>query len=144
MHYSLTPVSTQMSYLNQNTIIITQLKPNSKTNFKINSYNIRRFTGLRFLVDLLIGSGFLTGCGFSGWGGTIGCWISLITNAITTAKNIPTKVFMLVYHVGQKQQRSPNYSSWSHLYQQQQMMTVFSYVCGSIGRLWQTPLPKHL
>lgn len=77
MQYSLTPVSTQMfcTHLNQSTILITQLKPNSKTNFNINSYSIRRFTGLRFLVDLLIGSGFLMGCGFaiSGWGGTIGC-----------------------------------------------------------------------
>lgn len=40
MQYSLTPVSTQMfcTHLNQSTIIITQLKPNSKTNFNINSY----------------------------------------------------------------------------------------------------------
>lgn len=50
------------------------VKTKFKNNFNINSYSIRRFSGMRFFIDLN-GVGFQIGCiiGISGCGGAMGC-----------------------------------------------------------------------
>lgn len=118
------------------------VKTKFKNNFNINSYSIRRFTGPRFLFDLN---------GLRYWNTCIRLWRG---KGLLKISNFP--------HHGhnnhsQKQTYKGIYAilSWrskitldSRLFMLMTSISaaneVFAYVWSSIGRQWQTPLPKDL